>query len=274
MPRKLRWRRGRKVGKYRLKRRIGKGGFADVFRATDTVQRLEVALKLPRRHDEDELADLEYEVRVASELSHPNLLPVLNADYVDAGRRGEVLVVAYPLGDCSLSTRVKRPVSTLEAIEIIQQILLGLQYAHEHSIVHCDVKPCNVICFPENIVKLGDFGLCKRADGSFQTSEPGGTLGYMAPELAMGYPSPRSDVFAVGIIAYEMLADTSPEWPFDWPPPRIGSIHDGAPELVEVLRKSLEPDSRKRYASALAMLEDLSAAKREILRRYGATAPP
>lgn len=248
-----RWKRGRYVGKYRLLKRIGRGGFADVYHARDTVQRIEVALKLPTTEKGDDLEDLEYEVRVASSLSHPNLLPVLNADYIE-----DALVVAYPLGNGSLVKRMKKTISTKDAIDITLQLLSGLKHAHQHEIVHCDVKPGNVICFPGNVVKLCDFGLCKHAEGSFKTSEPGGTLGYMAPELAMGFPSPRSDLFSVALIAWEMLTRKLPEWPYDWPPPRLESAQERSSAFVEVLRGALDPDARKRYPSAGAFLQALA----------------
>jgi serine/threonine-protein kinase len=250
--RRRRWKRRQRVGKYRLVRKIGSGGFAVVFRARDTVQKIDVALKLPTSSDPDDLDDLRYEVEVASKLSHPNLLPVLNADYVD-GR----LVVAYPLGQGCLHDRMKKPFTTREVFDITVQLLSGLHHAHENKVVHCDVKPGNVIIF-EVGVKLCDFGLCKRAADTFKTSQPGGTLGYMAPELAMGHPSPRSDLFSVGLIAWEMLTGKLPTWPYDWPPPGHEKVVEGCRPLVEALRVALDPDARSRYSSAEVFLWEMT----------------
>lgn len=250
---KRRWKRRQRVGKYRLVRKIGSGGFAVVFHAKDTVQKIRVALKLPTTSNSDDLEDLHYEVRVASKLSHPSLMPVLNADII-----GGDLVVAYPLGTGCLHDRMKKPFTNRELFDIIVQLLSALRHAHEHEIVHCDVKPGNIIMFEGGVVKLCDFGLCKKADGSFRTSEPGGTLGYMAPELAMGHPSPRSDLFSVGLIAWEMLTGKLPEWPYDWPPPRHEEASERWLGLVEALRGALEPDHRDRYSSAEVFMWEMT----------------
>jgi serine/threonine-protein kinase len=250
---KRRWKRRQRVGKYRLVRKIGSGGFAVVFQARDTVQKIRVALKLPTTSKPDDLEDLFYEVRVASKLSHQNLMPVLNADIIDGN-----LVVAYPLGKGCLHDRMKRSFTNREIFDVIVQLLSGLKHAHENEVVHCDVKPGNIIMFPDG-VKLCDFGLCKRAENTWRTSEPGGTLGYMAPELAMGHPSPRSDLFSVGLLAWEMLTGKLPAWHYDWPPPRYEEALERWEALVQALRGALQPDPRDRYSSAEVFLWEMTS---------------
>ncbi len=170
------------------------------------------------------------------------------------------MYVAYELGVGDLADRMDGGISLSDALDVTRQLLDALQHVHANGVIHCDVKPGNVICFPEGHVKLGDFGLCKRATGSTKTSHPGGTLGFMAPELAMGYPSPRSDLFSVALIAYDMITDKRPDWPFDWPPPAIEVLRKKAPDLEDLFRKALKPDCRERFASANVMLEAFQAA--------------
>lgn len=242
------WRKGQMIGKYRLRKCIGHGGFAEVYHAWDTVQRIDVALKVPFEDDVDEL---EHEVHVASRLCHPNLLPVLNADVIH--ELDDLLIVAHPLGLGSLDERMA-DLDLWTAMQITQQVLAGLDHAHREGVIHCDVKPENIICFEGDLVRLGDFGLHKRGTGTCKTSEPGGTLGYMAPELAMGSPSPRSDLFSVAIVAWEMLTGHPPQWPFSWPPPH--SEHVPEP-LWDWFRKALQPAAEHRFPTADEMRKSL-----------------
>lgn len=258
------WRKGREVGKYRLDRKIGRGGFAVVYKARDTVQRIDVALKLPLDEPSDrDLDELEDEIEIVCKLDHPNILPVLNADYVFS----RCLVVAHPLGERNLGDRMDYRMATHRILTISEQILAALGHAHDRGVIHCDVKPENLICFPKDHVKLGDFGMAKLGKGVQKTSHPGGTLGYMAPELAMGYPEPASDVFSAGILIYEMLARDVPEWPFDWPPPGLRRVERLAPELLPVLRRATRPEAKRRYKDAKAMLTAFLPAKRRVLAR-------
>lgn len=260
-----RWRKGRYAGKYKLMRRIGDGGFAVVYAAHDQVQDLDVALKLPLSDaSESDLDDLEREVRIASSLVHPNILGIINADYVEKN----VLAVAYPLGVGSVHNLIRRrALGPRKAMVIVEQVLMALAYAHRHGVIHCDVKPENLICFPKGHIKLGDFGLAKFARKTRKTSSTGGTLGYMAPEQAMGHPSPRTDVFSTGMLLYELLTGQLHEYPFDWPPSHIDRLRRKAPELIPVLRKALKPDPRHRYTDAGKMLDAFAAVQRRALKR-------
>jgi serine/threonine protein kinase len=96
----------------------------------------------------------------------------------------------------------------------------AVAYAHRQRIIHCDIKPENFILFPDNRLRLTDFGIARVAQNTVAGSGSG-TVGYMAPEQAMGKPSMRSDVFSLGLVIYRMLTGQLPEWPFEWPPPRI-----------------------------------------------------
>lgn len=256
-------RSGQRLGKYRLKRRLAAGGFANVYEAFDTLERVSVALKVPLAEplDAQLREDFEREIRISAKLQHPNILPLKNADFL-----GERLVMAYPIGERSLADRIVHRMSTRLALDYGEQLLLGLAYAHERRIMHCDVKPENVILFPDGVLRLSDFGLAKQVLRTRLVSSSG-TLGYIAPEQAMGRPSRRSDVFSAGLILYRMLAGVLPQWPYDWPMPGLDRLRRTSKEMVPVLQRALQVDARRRYRDAEQMLEAFVAAKKAILRR-------
>jgi serine/threonine protein kinase len=254
---------GQRIGKYRIRRRIARGGFADVYKAQDTVEGVDVALKVPSGAHvrPDVMNDFRKEARLAARLEHPNILPLKNADNID----GRFLIV-YPLGDESLADRLCRRISLRMALDLAEQILEALAHAHRHRVIHCDVKPENMILFDHGRLRLADFGIAKVAARTIAASASG-TIGFMAPEQALGHPSAKSDVFSAGLVIYRMLAGRLPEWPYDWPPPGHERLERLAPELVDVLRRSLELDARRRFRDGEQMLLAFQAAKKGVLRR-------
>lgn len=252
-----------KLGKYRIDGKLDLGGFAAVYRATDTIEGVRVALKIPHNHlvTDDVLADFRTEIRLAAKLKHPNILPLKTADFID-GR----LVIAYPLGERTLADRLQTRVSLSLAIDFAEQMLAAAAYAHEQRIIHCDIKPENLILFPEQRLMLTDFGIAKVALRTIRASGSG-TVGYCAPEQAMGQPSFRSDVFSLGLIQYRLFSGHLPEWPFEWPPPGYRRLKQRVhPELIEILRRAIEVDPRKRFVHAGAMLSALRRIKPRALR--------
>jgi hypothetical protein len=143
--------------------------------------------------------------------------------------------------------------TTALAVDYAGQLLAALDYAHSWRIIHCDVKPENLILFPENRLRLTDFGISRVAARTLAASGSG-TVGYCAPEQAMGRPSFRSDVFSAGLVIWRMLSGHLPEWPFRWPLPGYERVRRKVhPDLLALLRRSLEVDHRKRYDDACAM---------------------
>jgi serine/threonine protein kinase len=237
-----------KIGKYRILGRIASGPLADVYRAFDTIQKTRVALKIPKPGDATGEEEFLHEVQVATRLKHPNILSVLNASYID-----DHFVIAMDLGDESLADRIERRTSTARAMELAAQALAALAYAHEHKIIHCDIKPENYILFPGNQLKLADFGFAKISLRTLKASGSG-TIDYIAPEQAMGRPKFQSDVFSLGLVLYRLFSGKLPEWPFEWP----SAGHDRLasrvrPEFTEFLRKAIQLDPSKRYRDAVQM---------------------
>jgi serine/threonine-protein kinase len=240
------------LGKFRIVRRIAEGGFADVYKAYDTVEGIHVALKLPHPYliAERALDDFLKEVRITARLDHPNILQLKNASFIN-----DDFVIVYPLGERTLADRISNRLSVRTVINYTEQMLEALAFAHRKRVIHCDIKPANFIIFPGDRLKLGDFGIAKLASRVTLSASGSGTVGYVAPEQALGKPSLRSDVFSVGLIVYRMLTGHLPSWPFDWPPPAHDRLRRKVhPEFINMLRKALEVDARKRYPSAVQML--------------------
>jgi serine/threonine protein kinase len=252
-----------KVGKYRIERRLAGGGFATVYEATDTIEGIKVALKIPHAAAVNPamLEHFRREVRLIAPLEHPNILPLKDASFI-----GGHFVIVFPLGEKTLSDRLRSRISLEKALDFAEQLLEGVAYAHRHRIIHCDIKPENVILFPGERLRLTDFGIAKIAQKTVRGSGTG-TVGYMAPEQAMGRPSARSDVFSIGVILYRMLTGHWPEWPFQWPLAGAVTLRRKVhPELVEVVRRALWIDPRRRFADADQMLRAYRPAARKTLR--------
>jgi len=240
-----------KIGKYRILGRIASGPLADVYRAYDTIQKIKVALKIPKPDENAGHEEFLHEVRVATRLQHPNILSVLNASYID-----EQFVIAMNLGEESLADRIERRTSTAAKLDLAGQGLAALAHAHEHKIIHCDIKPENFILFPGNCLKLADFGFAKLGLRTLKASGSG-TIDYIAPEQAMGRPKFQSDVFSMGLVLYRLFSGKLPEWPFTWPMAGHEMLKARVrPELIEVLKKAIQLDPAKRYRTAVQMYAD------------------
>ncbi|HLU49893.1 MAG TPA: serine/threonine-protein kinase, partial [Planctomycetota bacterium] len=252
-----------RLGKYRIEAKIADGGFATVYRAFDTIEGVRVALKIPyEQHVRGKVLDeFREEVRLAATLDHPNILPLKYADFI-----GERLVLVFPLGGETLADRLRRRVSLRTALDYAEQIGSALAYAHSKRIIHCDVKPENLILFDGNRVRLTDFGIAKIAQRTICASGSG-TIGYIAPEQAMGKPSLRSDVFSAGLLLYRMLAGCLPEWPYDWPPPGYDRLRRRVhPDLIDMLKRAIEVDPRRRFDDAGQLLQALRRVRPRALR--------
>lgn len=257
-----------KLGKYRIERRLGEGGFAYVYQAMDTIEGVRVALKIPRSQlvNAEVLNDFRNEVRLTAKLDHPNILLLKDASFI-----GEHFVIVFQLGERTLADRLRRRLSLDTALDYAQQMLEAVAYAHHMKIIHCDIKPENFIIFPNNRLRLADFGIAKVAQRTIKGSGSG-SVGYMAPEQAMGRPSLKSDVFSLGLIICRMLAGKWPEWPFLWPPPGYAQIRRKAhPDLIAFLRRAIEPNPRRRFRDAEQMISAFERvrprAERYALRR-------
>jgi hypothetical protein len=239
------------LGKYRIERRLAEGGFAEVYRAYDLIEGIRVALKVPHRaHVNPEMLEsFRNEVRLASTLDHPNILPIKNAQFID-----RQFVVAYPLGENTLGDRMQRRIGLAMRLDFSRQMLEAVAHAHEHRIIHCDIKPENFILFSGNRLRLTDFGISRLAARTVLASGSG-TVGYVAPEQAMGRASFQSDVFSLGLILVQLLSGKLPEWPFEWPSPGQDKLRrDFHPDLIALLQRATDVRHGRRFADATQML--------------------
>ncbi|MFN7973691.1 MAG: serine/threonine-protein kinase [Acidobacteriota bacterium] len=240
---------GTRVADYEIERQLGEGGMGTVYRARDTKLDRLVALKFLRsgKDDEETRARFLREAKAACRLDHGNVGTVYG---VGEHEGHPYIAMAYYDGE-TLHERIKRGPMALPAIaDVVRQIVAGLGAAHDAGVVHRDLKPPNVMITPSGQVKLLDFGLAKVASRTGSTSrltDTGvvmGTMAYMSPEQARGERvDARADVWALGVIAYEMLTAVSP---FDAgsAAATLTRILKGAPEPLEKLRADVPPAMR------------------------------
>ena len=202
-------------GRYRIEARIGHGGMAEVYEATDIINRRKVAIKMIREDvmkNPINLRRFQNEATIASSLNHPNIVKVFNHGTIE-GR--PYIANEYVRGQTMkdmLDFRTSIPIA--EAVSYMLQLTSALFYAHQHNIIHRDIKPQNIYVMPDGTIKLGDFGIAQAEgmDDSFtKTSEIVGSVHYLAPEISQGKPaSIQSDIYAAGVTFYELLTGHVP----------------------------------------------------------------
>ncbi|MCF7975480.1 MAG: protein kinase [Phycisphaerae bacterium] len=244
-------RSGQRLGKYQLIKHLGTGGSCEVWKARDSVEDIDVALKIPLIgvNGKRDNMQLFREIRLVSQLRHPSILRTKNADIIDGH-----LVLATEVSMGTLDDR-SRPMAPSRLFPIMIQVLDGLAHAHAHKVVHCDVSPTNIFLLPQGRAALGDFGISLRIQGRMTTIDDFGTPGYVAPEQAYGRPTYSSDCFAVGLIFYEYITGVLPRWPFNWPFKGYQRLRDKTSQtFVQFLKRALTLDPDKRYTHANDML--------------------
>jgi eukaryotic-like serine/threonine-protein kinase len=272
---------------YTLEQEIGRGGMATVYRAQDTKHGRPVAMKILHAELAASLGPQRFrrEIGVAARLQHPHILSVLDSGEAASGQLWFTMM--YVDGE-SLRDRLRREhqLPLDEAVRITREVASALQYAHEHGIVHRDVKPENVLLTTDGSTLVADFGIARAldvplADTGERLTGRGmvvGTPQYMSPEQAAGERDigPRSDVYSLGAVAYEMLAG---EPPFTGPTaqaavakmmsghaPSIRRSRPAVPEAVDlVLQRALAPVPADRFGSALEFARALEASERSAL---------
>ncbi|MFQ5859430.1 MAG: protein kinase [Anaerolineae bacterium] len=201
-------------GRYRLLDKVGEGGMAEVWRARDTALGRIVALKVLRTQyssDPAFLARFRREAQAAANLTHPNIIDVF--DIGEAGGRHYIVMEYVDGQDLRDLIRQQAPLSVDRALDLATQAAAAVAYAHRAGIVHRDVKPQNILVATNGHVKVTDFGIA-RAMSDVSVTETGvvlGTAHYLAPEQVAGDPAtPASDVYALGVVLYEMLTGRTP----------------------------------------------------------------
>lgn len=202
-------------GRYRVTARIGHGGMAEVYEANDVISKKTIAIKMIREdvmRNPINLKRFQNEATIAASLNHPNIVKVYNH-----GTIGGVPYIAneYIKGQSlkdALDFRGSIPIK--EALQYMIQLANALYYAHQHNIVHRDIKPDNIFLLPDGMIKLGDFGIAQ-ADGMSndltETKEIVGSVHYLAPEISKGKPATiKSDIYAAGVTFFELITGHVP----------------------------------------------------------------
>lgn len=189
---------GCQVGRYRLLSRLGEGAHADVYLASHRTSGMQFAIKVGEEQSAGEL-------QLGRRLEHPNLVRVHGS-----GRcaYGAYLVMEYVPGETLRARLARVRLSEAEALDVFRQLCEGVAYAHQHSVVHGDLKPENIVVSPNREVKILDFGLARTVGAHL--AKLAGTPEYMAPEHFLGKPGLSSDIYALGVILFEMLTSRLP----------------------------------------------------------------
>lgn len=288
---------GLTISHYRIESELGKGGMGVVYRAHDERLRRDVALKVlsgGMTGHAVQKARIMAEARAASALNHPGITTVY-----EVGEAGEQLFIVMELvtGSTLRNEISKGRMDSRVLLRIVGQITEALDAAHAHGVVHGDIKPENIIVQKDERVKLLDFGIARRSSTETATltsdetehswlPESGiiGTLAYMAPEQLRGEPAdPRSDLYALGVVLYEMSAGYRPfpgptgtalmaQILNDPPPPLSVVLPPSSGELARIVHKLLEKKPAARYQSARELQMDCANLARDLERGFVAPA--
>lgn len=259
--------------RYRITVRIGHGGMAEVYEATDIVAKKTVAIKFIR---EDVMANpinlkrFENEASIAAQLNNVNIVKVYNHGVVE-GR--PYIAYEYISGQSLKETLDFRTrLSLAETVDIMLQLTNALKCAHDHQIIHRDVKPDNIFIMSDGTIKLGDFGIAQAdfiQEQLTSTNEVVGSVHYMAPEIAQGkLASNKSDIYATGVTFYELL---SGHLPFEKSNPvdvAVSQVRDKFPsikkyvpscpkEIERIIDKAVRKNPKERYQDIEEMHNDL-----------------
>jgi serine/threonine-protein kinase len=262
-----------RIDKFDVLRRIGRGGMGTVYLARDPdIDRL-VAIKLLNEgfDEEDSRGRFTAEARSASALRHANIVTIFQTgSFLDR----PFIVMEYVEGETFADLIAsRRPVALAEKLQWLDQLLAGLQHAHTKGIVHRDIKPSNVMVDADGVVRILDFGIARLGHGGMTRSGVVlGTLNYMSPEQLEGRPiDSRADIFAVGLVAYELLTSTpafSQAFPevlrqisFEDPPPVEQMCPEIAPALAAIIRRCYAKQPDERYSDCSAVRRDLDVVR-------------
>src|SRR5689334_17993538 len=253
------------AGRYELVELVGTGGMSSVYKAHDRLLERNVALKILHPHygdDEEYVERFRREARAVAQLSHPNIVTVIDRGEAD----GQQYIVFEYIDGESLKQLVDRngPLPARRAIELALQVADALAFAHQAGLVHRDVKPQNVLVTEDGEAKVTDFGIARSLDvehGVTQTGTVLGTSNYLSPEQASGKPTtPATDVYSLGVVVYELLTGDVPFPGENFVAVAMKHLNEQPPDLLEqrpdvplrlaaAVDRALEKDPARRFPS-------------------------
>src|SRR5208283_3713647 len=253
---------GQTIAHYEIQEVLGHGGFAVVYKARDVNLDRLVAIKFLQPHryaDKGETDRFILEAKAASRLDHPNICTIYE---IDVAPNGELFIaMAYYEGETLQQKLAGGALGIDNALKYAIDIARGLASAHNHQVVHRDIKPGNIVITSEGVAKILDFGLAKLIHASSQPERLVGTLEYMAPEQIQGRSDLRTDLWALGVVIYEMITSRRP---FDAPKrsdilhaishndfPAASELRQGVTvELDRLIARALAKNPADRYQRA------------------------
>ena len=270
---------GKTILHYKILEKLGSGGMGVVYKAEDTKLKRTVALKFlspALTRDEDAKTRFMREAQAASALDHPNICTIYEVNESPEGRL--FIAMTHYEGETLKKRITGKPMRIGEVISIIIQAAEGLAKAHAEGIVHRDVKPANIMINREGVAKVLDFGLAKLLDRVeyAQVGTTLGTIAYMSPEQLGGDEvDPRSDIWSLGVMLYEMLTGSLPfrgEYEqaiiysiINMPPEPVSNMQPNVPDSMErIIQRALEKDPADRYQNMTGLLADLYKLREEL----------
>jgi tetratricopeptide (TPR) repeat protein len=278
-----------RIGRYRIVRQVGQGGMGVVYEAEQDHPRRLVALKVvsPGLANAELLRRFEFESQVLARLQHPGIAQIHEAGVADSGFGPQPYFAMEFIHGVRLREYVEsRQLAARERLELVAKVCDAVEHAHQRGIIHRDLKPANILVDESGQPKILDFGVARAMDSDAQVSRQTdvgqliGTLAYMSPEQVVADPldlDTRSDVYALGVILYELLANRLPYQLSQHLDQAVHAIREQDParlsavsrayrgDVETIVAKALEKDKARRYASAAALADDI--------RRYLADQP-
>lgn len=260
-------------GRYRVTARVGHGGMAEVYEANDIINKHTVAIKLIREdvmQNPINLRRFENEATIAASLNHPNIVKVYNHGTVE----GKPYIANEFIKGQNLKDTLdfRGSLSIEEAIDYMLQLSSALFYAHQHSIIHRDVKPDNLYMMSDGTIKLGDFGIAQMENSetiNMNNKEIVGSVHYLAPEITRGLPaSAQSDIYAAGVTFFELLTGHVPYSRNNAVDVAVAHVNERFPsirkylpdcpkEIEKVIGKCVRKNPKDRYQTAKQLYDDL-----------------
>lgn len=265
--------------RYELEELIGGGGMADVYKARDCLLNRPVAVKILHeefKQDKEFVDKFQREAQAAARLSHPNIVNIYDVGVAD----GEHYIVMEYVPGRTLKDRIRQEghLSVSESLRVAREIAEALAHAHANNLVHCDIKPHNILMMADGHAKVADFGIARAVTESTMTYSGNviGSVHYFSPEQAKGTMiTPKSDVYSLGVVLYEMLTGKLP-FTGDNPvsiavkhlqeePVPVRQIDPAIPPVVEaIVSKAMSKDPAMRPTSA-ELVQDISQAERMLM---------
>ena len=275
-------------GRYEILKRIGSGGMADVYMAKDQKLNRNVAVKVLKREyvdDEKFLKKFQIEAQAVASLTHPNIVNI----YDVGAENGVNYIVMELAGGITLKEYIKKKgyLSPQETVDVSIQIASAISHAHNHHIIHRDIKPQSILISEDGMIKVTDFGIAKAANTNTVTSTATamGSVHYISPEQAKGrFCDEKSDIYSLGITMYEMITGKVPfdhengvtialmHLQNDIVPP--SEIKEGIPDSLEkIILKCVMKKPEERYQTAEELIEDLKLVFQDTSGDYVGFAP-